>query len=64
MQRMGQLEGKWIAGALIPAIIITILFFFGALCWLCQLEFDVAPPEFASLRLTAITVSCALTQPA
>ena len=25
---MGQLEGKWIAGALVPAIIITILFYF------------------------------------
>ena len=29
MQRMGQLEGKWIAGALIPGLIIAILFYFG-----------------------------------
>ena len=28
LQHMGQLEGKWIAGALIPGLIIAILFYF------------------------------------
>lgn len=66
VQNMSELDGKWIAGAIVPAIIITILFYFdhNVSSQMAQRpEFNLRKPaayHYDLLLLAVMTLACGL----